>query len=304
MKSATASADRASAAAPCDQSRPSPCASAAAQRRPSSDGGAGKCGTGAQDSAVSIAAPSLSLTLLSRTRDSRSSQRDAQNRSRDRAAHCSHPCVASALEALCSRLRSVQGCPRPGDSKRSARRQFRALASAARRAARCGVGAVARRRGWLCAGRSRESESVVGALSCGDARTRLARVGTVADSPTASMPKSALQPRARWSHAAQSTSPARSRSSSLAVMRARRHARSLETPLTVQVVVIKSSDDGTKERPYAHAVVAGISRYPKKVCSRRFDPRSWLRSLVGWARRRSRSGPSASRSSRRSTTTT
>ncbi|POW02337.1 hypothetical protein PSHT_12134 [Puccinia striiformis] len=32
-----------------------------------------------------------------------------------------------------------------------------------------------------------------------------------------------------------------------------------------KVVVIKQSDEGTKERPYPHAVVAGIERYPRKV---------------------------------------
>ncbi|WVO17528.1 hypothetical protein L204_105223 [Cryptococcus depauperatus] len=32
-----------------------------------------------------------------------------------------------------------------------------------------------------------------------------------------------------------------------------------------KVVVIKQQDDGTKERPYPHAVVAGIERYPLKV---------------------------------------
>lgn len=31
------------------------------------------------------------------------------------------------------------------------------------------------------------------------------------------------------------------------------------------MVVIKQADEGTKERPYPHAVVAGIERYPRKV---------------------------------------
>jgi hypothetical protein len=30
------------------------------------------------------------------------------------------------------------------------------------------------------------------------------------------------------------------------------------------VVVIKQLDEGTKERPYPHAVIAGIERYPRK----------------------------------------
>ncbi|ORY26579.1 putative 60s ribosomal protein l27 [Naematelia encephala] len=32
-----------------------------------------------------------------------------------------------------------------------------------------------------------------------------------------------------------------------------------------KVVVIQQRDDGTKERPYPHAIVAGIERYPLKV---------------------------------------
>lgn len=32
-----------------------------------------------------------------------------------------------------------------------------------------------------------------------------------------------------------------------------------------KVVVIKQYDDGTKERPYPHAIVAGIEKYPLKV---------------------------------------
>ncbi|GJJ14773.1 hypothetical protein Clacol_009041 [Clathrus columnatus] len=35
-----------------------------------------------------------------------------------------------------------------------------------------------------------------------------------------------------------------------------------------KVVVIKALEDGTKERPYAHAIVAGIERYPRKVTKR------------------------------------
>ena len=35
-----------------------------------------------------------------------------------------------------------------------------------------------------------------------------------------------------------------------------------------KVVIIKQLDDGTKERPYPHAIVAGIERYPKKVTRR------------------------------------
>jgi ribosomal protein L14E/L6E/L27E len=35
-----------------------------------------------------------------------------------------------------------------------------------------------------------------------------------------------------------------------------------------KVVVIKQLDDGTKERRYPHAIVAGIERYPRKVTKR------------------------------------
>ncbi|KAG8216111.1 60S ribosomal protein L27, partial [Butyriboletus roseoflavus] len=35
-----------------------------------------------------------------------------------------------------------------------------------------------------------------------------------------------------------------------------------------KVVVIKQLDEGTKERPYPHAIVAGIERYPRKVTRR------------------------------------
>ncbi|KAI5120526.1 hypothetical protein M0805_004534 [Coniferiporia weirii] len=35
-----------------------------------------------------------------------------------------------------------------------------------------------------------------------------------------------------------------------------------------KVVVIKQLDEGTKERPYPHAIVAGVERYPRKVTRR------------------------------------
>ena len=35
-----------------------------------------------------------------------------------------------------------------------------------------------------------------------------------------------------------------------------------------KVIVIKQLDEGTKERPYPHAIVAGIERYPLKVTKR------------------------------------
>ncbi|KAF8810252.1 hypothetical protein BYT27DRAFT_7161881 [Phlegmacium glaucopus] len=35
-----------------------------------------------------------------------------------------------------------------------------------------------------------------------------------------------------------------------------------------KVVVIKQLDEGTKEKPFPHAIVAGIERYPRKVTRR------------------------------------
>jgi large subunit ribosomal protein L27e len=35
-----------------------------------------------------------------------------------------------------------------------------------------------------------------------------------------------------------------------------------------KAVIVKNFDDGTKERPYGHAIVCGIAKYPRKVCVR------------------------------------
>jgi hypothetical protein len=35
-----------------------------------------------------------------------------------------------------------------------------------------------------------------------------------------------------------------------------------------KVVVIKQLDEGTKDRPYPHAIVVGVERYPRKVTKR------------------------------------
>ena len=32
-----------------------------------------------------------------------------------------------------------------------------------------------------------------------------------------------------------------------------------------KAVIVKNIDDGTSDRPYSHALVAGIDRYPRKV---------------------------------------
>lgn len=47
-----------------------------------------------------------------------------------------------------------------------------------------------------------------------------------------------------------------------------------------KVVVIKQVDEGTKERPYAHAIVAGVERYPRKVTRRMGTKKVQRRSRV------------------------
>lgn len=47
-----------------------------------------------------------------------------------------------------------------------------------------------------------------------------------------------------------------------------------------KVVVIKQIDEGTKERPYPHAIVAGIERYPRKVTRRMGQKKLAQRSKV------------------------
>ncbi|KAI0672177.1 60S ribosomal protein L27 [Trametes maxima] len=47
-----------------------------------------------------------------------------------------------------------------------------------------------------------------------------------------------------------------------------------------KVVIIKQLDEGTKERPYPHAIVAGIERYPLKVTKRMGSKKIAKRSKV------------------------
>ncbi|KAI9567743.1 60S ribosomal protein L27e [Boletus coccyginus] len=47
-----------------------------------------------------------------------------------------------------------------------------------------------------------------------------------------------------------------------------------------KVVVIKQLDEGTKERPYPHAIVAGVERYPRKVTRRMSTKKVQRRSRV------------------------
>ncbi|KXN84421.1 60S ribosomal protein L27-A, partial [Leucoagaricus sp. SymC.cos] len=47
-----------------------------------------------------------------------------------------------------------------------------------------------------------------------------------------------------------------------------------------KVVIIKQLDEGTKDRPYPHAIVAGVERYPRKVTRRMGQKKLALRSKV------------------------
>jgi len=47
-----------------------------------------------------------------------------------------------------------------------------------------------------------------------------------------------------------------------------------------KVVIVKNYDDGTKERQYGHAIVAGIERYPAKVTKRMGPKRIAKRSRI------------------------
>ncbi|RHZ77340.1 hypothetical protein Glove_180g68 [Diversispora epigaea] len=47
-----------------------------------------------------------------------------------------------------------------------------------------------------------------------------------------------------------------------------------------KVVISKNVDDGTKERPYGHAIVIGIERYPRKVTKRMGPKRIAKRSRI------------------------
>merc|ERR1712034_29418 len=51
-----------------------------------------------------------------------------------------------------------------------------------------------------------------------------------------------------------------------------------------KAVVVKPTDDGTTDKPYGHALVAGIDRYPRKVTKRmgkkKMKQRSKVKSFV------------------------
>ncbi|CAL8119418.1 unnamed protein product [Orchesella dallaii] len=47
-----------------------------------------------------------------------------------------------------------------------------------------------------------------------------------------------------------------------------------------KAIVVKNNDDGTSERPYGHAIVAGIDRYPRKIVKRMSKEKIKKRSKV------------------------
>lgn len=51
-----------------------------------------------------------------------------------------------------------------------------------------------------------------------------------------------------------------------------------------KAVIVKNYDDGTTDKPYGHALVAGIERYPRKVTAkmskRKLAKRSKIKAFV------------------------
>lgn len=51
-----------------------------------------------------------------------------------------------------------------------------------------------------------------------------------------------------------------------------------------KAIVVKSNDEGTQDRPYEHALVAGIERYPRKVTKKmnkkKIERRSKIKTFV------------------------
>merc|ERR1712170_315883 len=51
-----------------------------------------------------------------------------------------------------------------------------------------------------------------------------------------------------------------------------------------KAIIVKNYDDGTSEKPYGHALVAGVDRYPRKVTKRmgkkKIKQRSKIKSFV------------------------
>lgn len=72
------------------------------------------------------------------------------------------------------------------------------------------------------------------------------------------MPKSASSSSSSFLEAAQFTPRTVYKTGKVAVVLSGRYAGK-------KVVVIKQSDEGTKQRAYPHAIVVGIDRYPRKI---------------------------------------
>ena len=47
-----------------------------------------------------------------------------------------------------------------------------------------------------------------------------------------------------------------------------------------KAIIVRNNDDGTADRPYGHAIVAGIDKYPRKVTKRMSKKRVAKRSKV------------------------
>jgi len=47
-----------------------------------------------------------------------------------------------------------------------------------------------------------------------------------------------------------------------------------------KAIIVKNYDDGTSEKPYGHALVAGIDRYPRKVTAKMSKKKVAKRSKV------------------------
>merc|ERR1711872_37238 len=47
-----------------------------------------------------------------------------------------------------------------------------------------------------------------------------------------------------------------------------------------KAIVIKSYDDGSKDRPYGHALVVGIDRYPRKITRKMSETKMAVRSRI------------------------
>jgi large subunit ribosomal protein L27e len=47
-----------------------------------------------------------------------------------------------------------------------------------------------------------------------------------------------------------------------------------------KAIIVKNNDEGTTDRPYAHALVAGMEKYPRKVTRKMSKKRIGIKSRV------------------------